>query len=126
MSDEPIPGRNLLLWKMVIIAHATILALLLLQPLMAPVEHPVSWTTTLLLLLPGLVVLPGLLAKRPNGIVWTALVSLLYLTVAITDLWSLSTLRWLNGGIALFSMMLFGLVWTYMREIRNARKQALR
>jgi len=126
MSDEPIPGRNLLLWKMVIIAHATILALLLLQPLMAPVEHPVGWTTTLLLLLPGLVVLPGLLAKRPNGIVWTALVSLLYLTVAITDLWSLSTLRWLNGGIALFSMMLFGLVWTYMREIRNARKQALR
>jgi len=125
MSGEPIPGRNLLLWKLVIIAHATILALLLLQPLMAPVEHPVSWTTTLLLLLPGLVVLPGLLAQRPNGIVWTALVSLFYLTVAITDLWSLSTLRWLNGGIVLLSMMLFGLAWTYMREIRNARKQAL-
>ncbi|MFP4295127.1 MAG: DUF2069 domain-containing protein [Halothiobacillaceae bacterium] len=84
------------------------------------VGHPGA-LLTLILLIPGLAVLPGLLRKRPNTIVWTALVSLLYLTIAITDAWSLDTLRLANLTIALLCCAVFILAWAHLRALRQAR-----
>ncbi|MGC9458055.1 MAG: DUF2069 domain-containing protein [Halothiobacillaceae bacterium] len=80
---------------------------------------------TVLLLLPGLAVLPGLWLARPNTIVWTALIALLYLTIAITDAWALESLRWINLLIALLCTALFLTAWWHLRALRRSRLKTL-
>jgi len=110
--------------RAVLILHLLILAIWPLQPLLAPPDtaHP-GWLATSLVLLPGLIVLPGLFKRRPNSVVWAALISLFYLTIAITDAWSLDTLRGLNIGIALLTTSLFCTAWLYMLKLRRLRKR---
>ena len=112
--------------RLILLLHLIILTLLLSQPFLAPVDtaHP-GILVTLLILLPGLAVLPGLLKERANSIVWTALTALLYLTIAITDAWSLDTLKWLNLLIAVLCISLFSGAWWHMKTLRAQSRTRL-
>ncbi len=82
--------------------------------------------TLFLLLLPLLAILPGLWLRRPNAVVWAALVDLFYLAIAITDFWSPGTGRIWLGGIIALAVVGFISAWWHSLLRRRAQRQALR
>jgi len=80
----------------------------------------------LLLMLPLLAILPGLWLRRPNAVVWAALVDLFYLAIAITDFWSPGTDRIWLGGIIALTVVGFISAWWHSLLRRRAQRQALR
>lgn len=82
--------------------------------------------TLLLLLIPLLAVLPVLGLRRPQAVVWAALVDLFYLAIAITDFWSPGTDRAWLGGIIALAVVGFISAWWHSLQRRRAQRQALR
>lgn len=112
--------------RLIGLLHLSILSILAFKGLaLQPPPGHAGPVITVLLLLPGLAVLPGLWLARPNTIVWTALIALLYLTIAITDAWALESLRWINLLIALLCSTLFLTAWWHLRTLRQSRLKTL-
>ncbi|OYY42517.1 MAG: hypothetical protein B7Y07_01980 [Halothiobacillus sp. 24-54-40] len=65
----------------------------------------------LILVLPALLVLPGMWAGRYTAFVWAALADLFYILIASTDAWSSPMDRELNSAILVLAMVGFCAAW---------------
>jgi uncharacterized membrane protein len=63
------------------------------------------------LILPALLVLPGMWAGRYTAFVWAALADLFYILIASTDAWSSPIDRELNSAILVLAIMGFCAAW---------------
>lgn len=78
--------------------------------------------TTALMLLPGIVVLPGLWRGHYKTMVWAALVALFYLLVSATDSWALAVDRGWHLLIAAAATLAFTAAWWHSIERRRYLK----
>lgn len=65
----------------------------------------------LILILPALLVLPGMWAGRYTAFVWAALADLFYILIASTDAWSSPADRALNSAILVSATVGFCAAW---------------
>jgi len=65
----------------------------------------------MVLILPTLLVLPGMGAGRYTAFVWAALADLFYILIASTDAWSSPVDRAFNSAILLFAAVGFCAAW---------------
>lgn len=81
-----------------------------------------SGLLTLLMILPALIVLPGLLIGHYKTMIWAALATQFYLLLSATDAWASPDDRLLHVFIALLSCIGFISAWWYSIERRRYLK----
>lgn len=79
-------------------------------------------TTTMLMLLPAIAVIPGLWRGHYKTMVWAALFDLFYLLVSATDAWTVPDDRGWHGLIALAATIGFLAAWRHSNKRRRLLK----
>jgi len=78
--------------------------------------------TTILMLLPAIVVLPGLWRGHYKTMIWAALVALFYLLISATDAWAVAADRGWHLWIAATSTLAFLAAWWHSIKRRRFLK----
>ncbi|MFO7808920.1 DUF2069 domain-containing protein [Guyparkeria sp.] len=78
--------------------------------------------TTILMLLPAIVVLPGLWRGHYKTMIWAALVALFYLLISATDAWAVAADRGWHMLIALAATVAFLAAWWHSIKRRRHLK----
>lgn len=78
--------------------------------------------TTILMLLPAIVVLPGLWRGHYKTMIWAALVALFYLLISATDAWAVAADRGWHVLIAAASTLAFLAAWWHSIKRRRFLK----
>lgn len=81
-----------------------------------------SGLTTVLMLLPAIVVLPGLWRGHYKTMIWAALVALFYLLISATDAWAVAADRGWHLWVAAASTIAFLAAWWHSIKRRRHLK----